>query len=160
MVVATPYGRGVVLADVVIDATGNADIAAAAGAKTVYGAGAGDIALQGTGLPRRLLGKNYVNTDYLLVDESDVVDTWRALVGVRLALRDGAFDVGPFIQSRERQTVVGEYEMTYLDQIAQRTYPDSIVPSSSDYDSHGYPSSPFFFLFPYFLLYRVQMLQS
>jgi flavin-dependent dehydrogenase len=31
-VVATPQGRGVVLAKVVIDATGNADVAAAAGA--------------------------------------------------------------------------------------------------------------------------------
>ncbi|MHC4073130.1 MAG: FAD-dependent oxidoreductase, partial [Planctomycetota bacterium] len=36
VVVATPQGRGVVLAKVVIDSTGNADIAAAAGAECVY----------------------------------------------------------------------------------------------------------------------------
>ena len=36
VVVATPQNRGILLAEVVIDATGNADIAAAAGASRVY----------------------------------------------------------------------------------------------------------------------------
>ena len=36
VIVATPFGRGVVLADVVIDSTGNSDIAAAANANTHY----------------------------------------------------------------------------------------------------------------------------
>ncbi len=148
-VVATPQGRGVVLADVVIDATGNADVAVAAGAKSSYGAGVDDIALQGTGLPRRLLGKDYVNTDYLLVDESDVVDTWRALVGSRMTVEGDPYDMGSFIQTRERRRVVGEHALSYLDQIAGRSYDDSIVLSGSDYDSHGYPSEPYFALIPH-----------
>jgi hypothetical protein len=148
-VVATPQGRGVILADVVVDATGNGDIAVAAGARFVYGAGPGDIALQGTGLPRRPLGANYVNTDYLLVDESDVVDTWRALVGSRMVDEREAYDMGTFIQTRERRRIVGDHVMSYLDQITQRTYHDSIVLSGSDYDSHGYPSEPFFALIPH-----------
>ena len=77
-VVATPQGRGVVRAKVVIDATGNADTAVAAGAGFVYGDDEGDIALQGSGLPVRPLDKSYVNTDYLLVDEADMVDVWSA----------------------------------------------------------------------------------
>ncbi len=148
-VVATPQGRGVVLADVVIDATGNGDVAVAAGAESMYGAGAGDIALQGTGLPRRLLGKDYVNTDYLLVDESDVVDTWRAHVGSRLTVEGDPYDMGTFIQTRERRRIVGEHVLAYLDQIVGRTYDDSIVLSGSDYDSHGYPSEPYFALIPH-----------
>ena len=148
-VVATPQGRGVVLADVVIDATGNGDVAIAAGAESMYGAGVGDIALQGTGLPRRPLGKDYVNTDYLLVDESDVVDTWRALVGSRLTVESDPYDMGTFIQTRERRRVVGAHVLAYLDQIVGRTYDDSIVLSGSDYDSHGYPSEPYFALIPH-----------
>ena len=148
--VATPFGRGVVLADVVIDATGNGDIAVAAGAQSMYGAGeGGDIALQGVGLPLRPLGKGYVNTDYLLVDESDMIDTWRAFVGTRLVADDKAYDSGPFIQTRERRRIVGDHALSYLDQIAGRTYPDSIVLSGSDYDSHGYPSETFFALIPH-----------
>ncbi len=148
-VVATPAGRGVVLADVVIDATGNADLAIAAGADFMYGGDAEAIALQGTGLPMRPLDSSYVNTDYLLVDEADVVDVWRALVGVRLASGSKTYDVGTFIQNRERRRVVGDHILTYLDQIIGRTYPDSVVFSGSDYDSHGYPSDPYFALIPH-----------
>ncbi len=149
VVVATPLGRGVVLADVVIDATGNADIAIAAGADYMYGGDGDDIALQGTGLPMRPLSNSYVNTDYLLVDESDMVDVSRALLGMRMAAEGTKFDFGTFIQTRERRRVVGRHVLSYLDQIAGRTYPDSVVFSGSDYDSHGYPSEPYFALIPH-----------
>jgi hypothetical protein len=148
-VVATPSGRGVILADVVVDATGNADIAVAAGADAMYGGDGTEIALQGTGLPMRPLGASYVNTDYLLVDESDAIDVWRALVGVRMASNTKAYDMGTLIQNRERRRVVGEHVLSYLDQIAGRTYTDSIVLSGSDYDSHGYPSEFYFALIPH-----------
>jgi hypothetical protein len=135
---------------VVIDATGNADVAAAAGAETIYGdTEEGRVAMQGAGLPEWPLGADYVNTDYLLVDESDAVDVWRALVGARGGTKEGPFDVGPLLQTRERRRVVGEHVLRYLDQICGRTYPDSIVLSRSDYDSHGYPSDPYFALIPH-----------
>lgn len=148
-VVATPQGRGLLLANTVIDATGSADVAIAAGADYLYGADASEIALQGTGLPIRPLGSDYVNSDYLLVDESDMLDVWRALVGTRAAMQSGTFDSATLIQTRERRRVVGDYLLTYLDQIARRTYPDSVVLSASDYDSHGYPSHPYFALLPH-----------
>ena len=149
VVVATPYGRGVVLAGTTIDATGSADIAVAAGAATMVGATRDDIALQGTGLPRRPLDRYYVNSDYLLVDESDMVDVWRALAGARDAMPADSFDSGTLIQTRERRRMVGDHVLRYLDQIAGRTYPDSIVFSGSDYDSHGYPSQAYFSLLPH-----------
>jgi len=149
VLVATPMGRGAILAHVVIDATGNADIAVAAGADSMFGGDETDIALQGTGLPMRSPGATYVNTDYLLVDESDVLDVWRAFVGVRMTSSATSYDMGTFIQNRERRRVVGDHVLSYLDQIAGRTYPDSIVLSGSDYDSHGYPSESYFALIPH-----------
>ncbi len=150
-VVCTPDRRGVVLAKVVIDATGNADVAISAGAEYMYGSvERGDIALQGTGFPGRKPERSYINTDYLLVDETDMVDVSRALVSVHTkSEKTRGFDFGTLIQNRERRRVVGDFVMRYEDQIAGRTFPDSVVYSGSDYDSHGYPSSPFFFLFPH-----------
>ena len=148
--VATPYGHGAVLAKVVIDATGNADVAAAAGAQTMFGADKMDIASQGVGLATRPLGKDYVNSDFLLVDDSDIVDVSLAVLGSTLALEpDQCYDTIPFIQSRERRRIVGDTVISYLDQLLGRTYPDTIVVSSSDYDSHGYPSLPYFALLPH-----------
>ncbi|MFP4176112.1 MAG: FAD-dependent oxidoreductase [Candidatus Brocadiia bacterium] len=147
--VVTPAGGGLVEADTVVDSTGNADVAVAAGADHFYGDEPRDIAVQGAGLPVRPLESSYVNTDYLLVEESDMVDTARAFTGARLAIEDDAYDVGPMLQVRERRRVVGEHVLSYLDQIAERTYPDSVVYSGSDYDSHGYPSLPYFALLPH-----------
>ncbi|HPM24781.1 MAG TPA: FAD-dependent oxidoreductase, partial [Phycisphaerae bacterium] len=149
VVLATPEGRGVVLARCVIDATGNADVAVAAGAQAVFGGDAGDVSIQGAGLPVRPLNPRGVNTDYLLVDESDLLDTWRALVGTRLAMSGEDYDAGPLIQTRERRRVVGDHVLRYVDQIAGRTYPDSVVFSASDYDVHAYPLDPYFALFPH-----------
>lgn len=148
-VIVTPQGRGVVLAKVVIDATGNADLAVSAGAEAQFSADALDLAMQGAGLPVRNPGAFYTNTDYLLVDENDMIDVWSTLVGARMTMPDEAYDSGSFLQTRERRRVVGEHTLSYLDQIAGRTYPDSIVYSASNYDSHGYPSEDFFALLPH-----------
>lgn len=150
VVVGSPHGPGVARARVVIDATGSAELPLAAGARGLWGGTEdGDIALQGAGLPLRPLGRDYVNTDYLLVDETDPTDAWGALVGARLAMDEGVFDVGPQLQTRERRRVAGEHVLSYLDQIAGRTYADSIVLSASDYDSHGYPNELYFALIPH-----------
>ncbi len=150
VVAATPRGRYLVEAGVTIDATGSGDVAVLAGAEYMHGATEdGDIALQGVGLPVRPLDKNYVNTDYLLTDECDLIDCWRTYAGTRLVMKEDAYDCGPLIQSRERRRVRGEHVLSYLDQIIGRKYPDSIAVSSSDYDSHGYPNELFFALLPH-----------
>lgn len=157
-IVSTPEGRGVVKAKVVIDATGSADMAIAAGADYMYGdVERDDIALQGTGMPSRPLKGNYFNTDYLMVDEADMLDVWRTLVSVyQTKFSDNTYDAGTLIQNRERRRVVGDYVLTYLDQIVGRTFPDAIVYSRSDYDSHGYPSSLYFALLPHDEISRKQ----
>ena len=145
VVVATPEGRGVVLAKVVIDATGNANMAVAAGAESLTTDA--DIAVQGTGMPPREPGANYTNTDYTMTDDSDVVDAWRTFVSGRSKYKS-AFDLAEIVDSRERRRVVGDYVLSPLDIWNQRTYPDSVVMSRSDFDTHGYTIHPLFALKP------------
>jgi len=135
-VVATPQGRGVVLAEVVIDATGNADVAAAAGAETEY-TDATEFGMQGTGLPGRRLGETYNNTDFTIVDETDMLDIWRTFVFSKDKYPD-AFDHGRLIDTRERRRIRGETTITLADELIGRTYPDTVVQAYSNFDTHGY----------------------
>jgi hypothetical protein len=145
VVVATPYGRGAILAGTVIDATGNADIAAAAGAACVTTDGSG-LAVQGTGLPPRNLGASYTNTDFTLCDETDMVDVTSLLVYSKRKYRPGTFDQGVLVDTRERRRIVGEATLTLLDALVQRTYPDTVLLARTNYDTHGYTVDPFFLL--------------
>jgi flavin-dependent dehydrogenase len=141
VVVATPLGRGVVLAKTVIDTTGNSDIAAAAGAQSYY-TDESEMAMQGTGLPPRMLGATYTNTDFTITDETDLVDMWHLFVYSKNKYAK-AFDHGQLIDTRERRRIVGEFTMTLLDQILARTYPDTIEVAFSNFDSHGYTIDPY-----------------
>ncbi|UCC97334.1 MAG: FAD-dependent oxidoreductase, partial [Phycisphaerales bacterium] len=146
VVVATPEGRGVVLAKVVIDSTGNADIAAAAGASCVYTDGT-SVAVQGAGLPPRQFGSGYTNTDWTFIDDGDVIDVWRAFVVAKKKYTD-AYDLGQLVDTRERRRIVGDFIMSPMDIFLGRTYPDTIAIARSNFDSHGYTIHPLFFLKP------------
>ncbi len=146
VVVLTPHGRGVVLAKVVVDSTGNADIAAAAGAACRY-TGADDMAMQGTGLPPREPGQRYTNTDYTFVDDTDIFDIWRALLTARQKFQK-AYDLGQLVDSRERRQIVGDATLSPMDMLLGRTQPDTVVIARSNFDSHGYIVHPMFLLRP------------
>ncbi|MFA6562999.1 MAG: FAD-dependent oxidoreductase [Verrucomicrobiia bacterium] len=142
VVVATPYGRGAVTADAVIDGTGNADIAAAAGAETRF---VEDFfALQAAHMPPREVGASYINGNIPAVDPADPLDVREAF----MARAGRYFDRGQLMDARERRRIVGDYCLDWLDQINRRTFPDSIVLGKSDYDSHGYQIHPYFMLKP------------
>ena len=140
-VVVTPQGRGVVLADVVIDSTGNADVAVAAGSKYRY-TDHTELAMQGTGLPPRDLGAKYKNTDFTIADETDVVDIWHLFVYSKDKYAE-AFDQGRLVDTRERRRIVGDFTMNILDQVLERTYPDTIEVAYSNFDTHGYTIAPY-----------------
>ncbi len=144
VVVVTPQGRGVVLAKAVVDSTGNSDIAAAAGATCRYTDGS-EIAVQGTGLPPRNLGQRYLNTDWTYVDETDITDIWRAFVMAKDKFKD-AYDLGTFIDTRERRKIVGDFTLSPVDEWLGRTFPDTVVITQSDLDSHGYTVHPIYTL--------------
>lgn len=142
VVVAGPFGRGVVLAKTVIDSTGAADIAAAGGAACVYTDGS-DIAVQGTGLPFRDLGASYRNTDFTITDETDMADVTSLFVYAKRKYPAASFDQGHLIDTRERRRIVGETTLNILDMVNGRTYPDTIVRSQTNFDTHGYTVDPY-----------------
>ena len=149
IIVATPQGRGVVLAKAVIDSTGNADIAAAAGATCVT-TDASDIAWQRTGVAARNIDPQYTNkeeTEITIADENDMVDITNLLVSVKMnpdRTFQKAFDLAPLIGTRERRRIVGDYTLAVLDEVNERTFPDAIVWSKSNCDSHSYTIDPYF----------------
>ncbi len=148
VVVATPQGRGVVLASTVIDATGNADVAAWAGAKTQYAlSDKGSLNVQIAGFPHRPLEPSYVNTCYTMVDDTDVRDVWHLMLWKRAAARRaGHFDVGQLIDSRERRRVVGDYTLSVEDILMGRTFADTISHHYSNFDAAAFPDSPLLLL--------------
>ncbi|MBT3377466.1 MAG: FAD-dependent oxidoreductase [Lentisphaerae bacterium] len=142
-IVATPQGRGVVLADVVIDGTGHADVAAAAGADCMY-TGGEHLGMQGAGLPSREPGASYINTDWTYIDDSDMIDTWTALI-VAKRLNENAYDLGQLIDTRERRRIVGDYILSPLDIINRRTFPDTVgISQGGKLDKHGRPVHPYY----------------
>lgn len=135
-VIATPDGRGAVLAKSVIDATGNADIACVAGAAPMT-TGAAHVAVQGTGMPPRRPGAHYTNTDYTITNDSDMKDIWRTLIAGRHKYSQ-AYDLGQIVDSRERRRILGDYVVSPLDIYNHRTYADTIGVSASNFDTHGF----------------------
>jgi len=144
VVVATPAGRGVILAGTVTDSTGNADVAASAGAACVYTDGS-NVAVQGAGLPPLRLDAGYTNTDWTFIDDGDVLDIWRSFVVAKKKYKD-AYDLGQLLDTRERRRIVGDFTMSPMDISIGRTYPDTIVISRSNFDTHGYTIHPVFLI--------------
>lgn len=142
VVAATPYGVGVIKAGAVVDATGNADVAAAAGAETVT-IGGEHVAVQGTGLSPFDPGEHYQNTDYTFIDDSDVLDATRGFSVAREVFAE-SFDMAQNVNSRQRQQIVGDLALDPVDFLAGRTFPDTVVTAESNFDSHGFTIHPVF----------------
>jgi hypothetical protein len=140
--VATPCGFGIIRAKCVVDASGCADVAAAAGAPTRKINGE-HVAIQGTGLAGIIPGKDYHNTDHNFCDDSDVFDTTAFLVSSKLKFRDH-FDAGQLVDSRERRQIIGDIILGPSDFLSDRRYPDTICVASSNFDTHGFTIHPVF----------------
>ncbi|MFA6929110.1 MAG: FAD-dependent oxidoreductase [Lentisphaeria bacterium] len=128
-------------AEVVIDATGNADVAAAAGAECEFLDG--EPALQGTGVPALIPGEENSNSDFTFADDGDILDVNRVLV---LASRifNEHFDFGPMVNTRERRRIRAIFNLQSADAFAERSYSDCIVRCRSCFDTHGFTMDGFF----------------
>jgi len=144
VVVSTPFGRGVVLANTVIDSTGSADIAIAAGAGYSYTDG-NNVAVQGAGMPPKNPDDFYNNTDWTFTDDSDMIDVWATFIVGKEKFKD-QFDLGKLPQTRERRRMNGDFTISVLDVYNGRTYPDTISIHESSFDTHGFTIDPFFAL--------------
>jgi len=146
VIVATPECRGVVLAKVVVDATGNADIAATAGAECVD-PWEQDLTVQGAGLPPRGLGMSRNSTDWTFADDNDMVDFCHHAVHAKQRFAN-AYDLATLVGTRERRRIVGDFELSPLDIVNQRTYPDTVSVAQCFFDSHGFLTHPLFTIQP------------
>jgi hypothetical protein len=148
--VATWLGRGVALGKVVIDASGEGDVCAAAGATFFY-LNDDDLCLEEPlhrqNAPHGGDGKNtrdrrdlYANT--LPADPIDIAGFTMHHV---LAARGGATLHFPMAQIRETRRIQGDWVIDERDVNAGRTYRDVIAVSASAFDPHGYYSSDYSF---------------
>ena len=136
VVVVTPQGRGVVLAKSVVDGTGNADVAAAAGAQTVF-LGPQELALQSAGQAPQRLGRGGINSDFGFVNDPCAWDMWLFGLRARAGAPD-AWDISQVADSRERRRIVPDLVVQGWDVVAKRGFPDTVVQALSRQDSHGY----------------------
>ena len=143
VVVVTPDGqRGVVLAKAVIDASSNADVAAAAGEPTEFYR-PDELINQGVGMAVIRLGEGGHNNDFSFVDDSDASDLCFFGLRTRQGTESG-WDVSQLVNSRERRRLVGVFQMSALDYLTGRTFPDTVVQYRSRFDLHGWASGDFF----------------
>ncbi len=146
LLVATAHGAGLVRAAATVDATGSADVAAAAGApcRTVD---ADHIAVQGSGLPPVDPRSDYQNSDHDLCDDADAVDATRMHLKARRKFA-AAWDTAALIDTRERRQIRARHDLSPLDIACGRTFPDTVVRAMSNFDSHGFTVHPLFTAFP------------
>lgn len=143
VVVATPDGRrGIIRTQAVIDASGNADVAAAAGEPTEFYLPE-ELINQGVGMAVLRLGAGGHNNDYAFVDDSDASDL--CFFGLRArSMTEGGWDLSQLVNSRERRRILGVYQVTVFDYLTGRTFPDTVTQHKSCFDLHGDASSDFF----------------
>jgi flavin-dependent dehydrogenase len=146
VIVVMPDGtRGVVICKVAIDATGNADLAAMAGEETEF-MRSDEIAVQGVGQTIRSLGMSYANNDVSFVDDTDAADLSFFALRARMSITNDVWDQSQIVNSRERRRLIGAFYMTPMDVMNNRTYPDVVVQTKSNFDSHGHTVCEQFFI--------------
>ena len=89
------------------------------------------------------LGEGGHNNDFSFVDDSDASDL--CFFGLRTRQgTEAGWDVSQLVNSRERRRLVGVFQMTALDYLTGRTFPDTVVQYRSRFDLHGWASGDFF----------------
>ena len=147
VVVVLPDGqRGIIRAEAVVDASGNAVIAAAAGEETEF-INVNEIAVQGAGQAPHILGASYTNADVGFVDDRDVCDVFffgrRAYASINSGTAWMRGRILPVVSGRR---LVGVVTVSPVDILNYRTWPDTIVRPISNFDSHGYTVHDLFFI--------------
>jgi ribulose 1,5-bisphosphate synthetase/thiazole synthase len=134
-IIATRWGPFSVLSKVLIDATGDGDIAAFAGAKYVYGSKT-DLTVMWYSLAQfREPGKSK-NNFTSMVNMTDIEDLTRALLTGRRR-GDSCHDHSIYVATRESRHIEGDVTMTLPDQLLHRRWEDTINIHFSNHDVKG-----------------------
>lgn len=145
-IVVMPSGqRGLIRCRTAIDATGNAILAALAGEETEF-ITADELAVQGVGQTVRRLGQNYTNNDVGFLDDTDAADICFFALRARMSMKPGEWDQSQAVDTRERRRLRGVSYVTPMDVMNARTYPDTVVRTYSNFDTHGLTVHPEFFI--------------
>ena len=148
VITAGPEGSALHRTKVVVDSTGDGDVAFMAGADYTFGRETDNLPHAYSLAAGRLDPKGKLlltNFDAGYCDPTDLTDLTRAR---RLALshywRD-RFDasnrlvyVAPLLGLRNSRQIVGDYRLTLSDEISGRQFPDVIAYAYSHFDNHGY----------------------
>lgn len=146
IIVHTPFGEGIVRCKCVIDSTGSADVAIAAGSAFEY-TGKESLAIQGAGLGKFDPGDHYNNTDWTFVDDTDIMDVTRLFIQGKIK-NQGNYDIGKLPQTRERRRIIADYNVSVFDMVNHRTYGDTISFHRSNFDTHGFTEDIYFTIKP------------
>ncbi len=145
LVVMSDGTSGIVRSKNIIDSTGNAEIPAMAQTDTEFITGT-ELSVQGAGQAKETLGRSYANSDIGFVDDTDAADLFYFALRSRLSLPRNTWDQAQIVNSRERRRMVGAFYMTPPDVINSRTYPDVVVRTYSNFDTHGQTAHDAFFI--------------
>ena len=136
---------GRVVCKTAIDATGNADLAASAGCETEF-ITADELSVQGVGQAPQYKTGGGRNTDVGFLNDADAEDLWFFGLRARLSMPDDTWDQAQIPGSRERRRLIGAFYVTPHDVMLERTYPDTICRTYSNFDTHGQTRDPQFFI--------------
>lgn len=131
---ATPDGLRVVRARVVIDASGDGDVAAFAGARFIYGSARDRLPLWYSLAQFARPGRTR-NNFTSAVDVSNVRDYTRAILAGRR--RGSVYDHGTYLAPRETRHILGGVVHTLTDQLTLRRFPDVVALCFSNSDIKG-----------------------
>ncbi len=123
----------------IVDATGDGDIAAFSGAKTIYGSDR-DYITYWASLAQYTSPAKYKNNFSSALLVSDPIDYTRFIRTARYR-GDQTYDHGTYVSPRESRHVIGEHVISLKDIINFRTYEDGIYTCFSNYDPKGKVSS-------------------
>ncbi len=140
-VVLTPRGLAVIRAKRVIDATGDGDIAARAGAKTQYGTRRDAMTMWCSFAQYSGTNPEAARHFQYVVDPRDPTDMTRAIIaGRRFKKRRVSFPQ-VYLTPRESRRISGEYRVTVSDILAGRRFEDMIIICRSNFDIKGIADS-------------------
>lgn len=125
-------------AKITIDATGDGDVAAFAGASYAYGNSRNGITQNYSHWDISSGSKKSQSVspsrDYDIIDYTRISELQRALFLSHY--QSYFYDFHPMLGIRESRRIVGHYTLNLFDAIEGTTHPDTISRSSSDYDPH------------------------
>ena len=140
-VVVTPRGLGVIRAKRVIDATGDGDIAARAGAKTEYGTRRDAMTMWCSFAQYSGTNPEAARHFQYVVDPRDPTDMTRAIIAGRRFKKRRVDFPQVYLTPRQSRRISGGYRVTVPDILARRRFEDTIVICRANFDIKGIADS-------------------